>query len=392
MYEVLIIALTIILSFSVAIVIDRFGVPRISSYVIVGILLSKDLLGGILNVELFQKTGLITDILLGVIAFLIGLALDVKTVSKMKSLVIIGTFGQVFGTVLIVTLGLLIISHLEIIDIKPEVAILLGAIAATTDSAGTLGVIEEYKAVGPMTTVLLGIVILDDALGIITFEFLVRLLTGDGLWDGLLQSSLEMFNSILIGCILGSLLGLMSRRFTEEEMRFPIYIGFILLAVSSASLFGASHLLTCISMGFFTQFISKQDPKEVILPIKHIEEFIFIIFFILAGTHFDIGIFREGLSLLIAYILLRAIGKYLGAYWGVSIAGRDTKFGHLVGLGLLPQAGIAIGLAISLTQHAELVQYRPLIFNLILGATVFYELAGPVLTKISLKKAGEIVT
>lgn len=390
MFDLLVISLFIILAFGLATFGNRYGIPRISTYVLLGVLCSKDLLGNALNIPTFEYGEIVTKIALGVVGFLIGAELEWKKGGSLSRTIVWGTIGQVFGAIVVVFIGLQGFKYFGNIEIGLAPIILLSAIAATTDPAGILGVIDQYKASGSLTKILLGIVILDDALGIVAFHLMVIPFKSGGVLTGLLPTVTELGGAVVLGSLLGIILGFISRIFSEEELRFPIFVAFILLCSSLSATVGFSPILSCMFLGVVTQVVSNQEAKRLILPIKHIEEFIFIIFFLLAGLHFELAVFKKGMPLLILYILLRALGKYLGAWIGGAVGGCSPKVRGLMGLGLLPQAGVALGLALSITQTENLAQYAPVVINVVLGSMIVFEIVGPILTKVALVAAGEV--
>ncbi len=378
-------SLLILFAFCLAILADRLGIPRVTSYLFVGILFSSELLGSSLfPVPFFELSEAITEIALGIIAFLIGLEIDWDFLKKHPFPLIWGTLGQVILAVLCVSL----VSYLFIPNLK--LAIVLGAISATTAPAGTIAIIEEYGAKGLVTTFLLGIVILDDALGVMIFEFLTSFFSNGHYFSHILTKLLGVIMSLVLGGALGVISGIFSRFFQQEELRFPLFMALILFAVSVSNILQISPILACMSLGLLTQLVSKQQREELMLPIKHIEEFIFIVFFIFAGLHFSPKIFAENFMLIAIYIVARSLGKYIGALWGTKLGGLSTTTGRWLGFGLLPQAGIALGLAISLHHKEGFEEIALLVINITMGTTIFYAILGPILTKYSLMKAGEI--
>ncbi|MBT3981554.1 MAG: hypothetical protein HOE90_09395 [Bacteriovoracaceae bacterium] len=390
MIELLILSILIILAFGVAIVIDRFGVPRATSYIVIGILTSPHLLGKFFKFPYLALSENITEIALGVIAFLIGLKIDWKFLQAKKTSLIYGTLGQVFLAVISVGLTIYIFGYLFDYPNKLKLAVALGAIAATTAPAGTMAVIEEYGAKGAITSLLLGIVILDDVFGVMIFEILTNLTNVGSTFEKLYPSLHHILGSIVLGGCLGCIAGLFSRFFKKAELRFPVFISFVLACTAAASLLGMSSILACISLGFATQITSNQETKNLIGPIKHIEEFVFIIFFIFAGLHFDPSVFSSNLGLILVYIIARSFGKYFGSYWGVLRGGTPRNSAKWLGLCLFPQAGVALGLALSLSHRADYASEAGLVINVILGATIVYETLGPILAKYSLVKSGDI--
>lgn len=390
MNSILALSIIIIISYFFATLLSKYGFPRVSIYVLFGALLSKNVFGNFLNVPHFRSSEMLINISLGIIAFLIGLELNWEKIKSLGKTIFLSAFGEVLGASFFVFAGISLLIYFHIFDFDYRVALILGGIAATTAPAGTMSVINQYNAKGLLVTILLGIVILDDAIGVILFEFVTSLVNGGFLSVKLFYATLKLLEAAGIGAIFGLILGTLSRLFRNEELRFPFILGFILLCVSLTFILDLSSILSCIFLGFVTQLVTKQKTKTIILPIKHIEEFIFIIFFVFAGMHFDSQVFLKSITLMFAYIIFRGSGKYFGARLGARLGGANKKVSSYLGFGLFPQAGVAVGLAISISHKEGLETYAPVIFNVILSSTIIFEILGPFFTKFAFEKTNEV--
>jgi Kef-type K+ transport system membrane component KefB len=203
----------------------------------------------------------------------------------------------------------------------------------------------------------------------------------------------EIFFSIGLGSFLGLSLSKFAKLSLSNDYLLPLLIGLILLSVGLSQTYHFSGLLTCISLGVIANNtnINKTDRVSLLLPIDHLKELFFIMFFVFSGSHFEIAYFLNGFGLIILYVLARGLGKYLGAYIGSKVSGtKNNRIPSLLGLTLLPQAGVALGLLIHVVHLPAFIPIKDLLFNIILGSTIIYEVLGPLLSRYALDKAGEI--
>ncbi len=369
---------------------ERLGLPRVAAYVIVGVIFSHDLLGYLLPASRGVWSEALTDVALGIIAFLVGAELELGWLRERGKCIVLGVLGQSISTVLIVWAGMWAFSHLsDSVALDAGSAMVIAAISSATAPAAVIAVIDEYKARGPLTSTLLSIVAIDDALAIVYFTLAMSFVAGGGQVNPYMSAGWEIIGSLVVGMILGWILGLLGKKIHLDDFRLPVVIGFILLTLGIASTNGFSLLLSCMTLGFVSKIIAGDKTERWLMPMNHIRETIFVIFFTLAGAHFQVDVFI-GSSLLIAtYIALRTIGKVSGAYAGTKIGGAPPQVYKYSGLGLLSQAGVAIGLALIATSEDHLGQTGPVLLNMILGSTMFFELTAPIITKKVLEKAGE---
>jgi Kef-type K+ transport system membrane component KefB len=370
---------------------ERVGLPRVAMYVAVGALLSEGLLGRFYPGELGTWTDTLTTTALGVIAFLVGAEIDWGWLRKQGRPVLLGVFGQSIATVLVVTLGAWAYSHFVLESVFDIATVMvLGAIASATAPAATIAVIEEYRARGPLTSMLLSIVAIDDALAILYFTFAMSLTAANAGFGWVWESGREILGAVATGMLLGGVLGWYGRRFRADELRLPVVLGFIFLTLGLASVARFSALLSCMVLGFVSRNLFKRAEGHWLSPMRHIQETVFLVFFTLAGVHFAFSAFVSALGFMTVYVVLRTAGKYAGAWAGTRLGGAPKSVYANVGLGLLPQAGVAVGLALSAVEAGGLSEHQSLILNTVLGSTILYELAAPFLARRALSRAGEI--
>ena len=280
-------------------------------------------------------------------------------------------------------------------------AITLGSIATATAPAATLMVIKQYKAKGPLTNILLPIVALDDAVGLVVFaiSFGIAKSINIGNVDVLsviLEPLLEVFLSLLLGFIMGLLFTLCEKYFHSRSKRMAVSVTFVMMTIALSSIkfslgnihIGFSSLLSCMMLG--TVFCNICEVSEELM--RRADRWtapILILFFVISGAELDLGVFANLAVVIIGivYILSRSFGKYFGANLSAKLTNCDTNIVKYLGITLLPQAGVALGMAI---KAVELGPDGFIVRNITLFAVLIYEIVGPFLTKIALTKANEI--
>lgn len=376
-----------------------FKLPNVTGYIVGGIIVVPVL--GLLNINLIPKEGLeelsiVSQIALGFIAFSIGTEFKLSYFKRVGTQpIIIAIFESLLA--IIVVLSLLLAFGFD-----PKFSLVLSAIAAATAPAATIMVIKQYKSKGNVTENLLSVVALDDATAIIFFGIFVAIAkavgsSGDGsLFFNIVKPFLEIFASLGIGAVTGFILVLGIKWYTGRGNRISLVIAMILL-VSSMNLlfkqvfgdFEFSALLSCMMMGaIFTNYVKEDLLDTVMFLIERFTPPIFILFFVLSGMELNLKVLTSVGVIGIIYILGRVIGKLSGAYIGAVISKAPNEVKKYLGFGLIPQAGVAIGLTI--VADSIVPDYAAIIKTVILSATFIYELVGPSITKYSLKAAGEI--
>ena len=387
--------------------------PAVTAYLVAGILVGPFLLGrvSLFGIHLgFVKEDLaafkiISEVALGFIAFSIGNEFRLSDLKKNgKKATIIGIFQAVVATILVDAVLIVIAVTTNIISI--EAAIVLGAIASATAPAATLMVVKQYKAKGPLTDILLPIVAIDDAVGLVLFaiSFGVAKAIGSGeisLVSIILEPIIEVVLSLVLGSIMGLLFHLCERFFHSRSKRLAVSVTFVLLTVALSMIkfsvygvhIGFSSLLVCMMLG--TVFCNVCDFSiELMDRVDRWTAPLFVLFFVISGAELDLSVFTSlGIVLVgIAYIIARSAGKYLGAFSSAKAMKCDKKIVNYLGITLLPQAGVALGMAIKASDPVTgLGATGAIVAQITLFAVLVYELIGPLLTKISLTKAGEIV-
>ena len=385
-----------------------FKLPAVTAYLIAGVLIGPYFIGGLgisglgfSSHDAVSKLSLISEVALGFIAFSIGNEFRLEDLKKTgKQAFVIGIFQALVAT-LFVDLALFIV-HLIMPDkLTVPQLITLGAIATATAPAATLMVVRQYKAKGPLTDLLLPIVALDDAVGLIVFavSFGIAKTLGTGAVDlisVIVNPLVEIGCSLVLGAIMGWILTQLEKMFNSNTNRLNMTITFVFLTVSLSMLdfyIGPVHisfslLLVCMMLG--TVFCN-------ICPLSHdlMEKSdkwtspLFALFFVISGAELELGVFADMAVVIIGivYIVFRSLGKYLGSYGSAKVTNCTPNICKYLGITLLPQAGVALGMCATAMQLGE---QGNLIRNITLFAVLIYELVGPLLTREALITAGDI--
>ena len=388
----------------------KLHLPDVTAYLVAGILIGPSVLGrlGLPGIG-FNTTGqvdslsMISDVALGFIAFAIGHEFRLSALKQTgKQAIIIGILQAVVATVFVDIA--LVAMHFIMPDLLPmPVAITLGAIAAATAPAATLMVVRQYKAKGPVTDVLLPVVALDDAVGLVifavSFGIAQSMKSGSTHIAALILEPLgEVVLSLAFGGLVGMILTWLERFFHSHRNRNALIVGSVVLTVAVSQYiisvgsftFGFSSLLVCMMLGtVFCNFCPLSE--DLMLQADRWSGPAITLFFVLSGASLDFSVFADVSVILIGlvYILTRSLGKYFGAHWSSVLAGSPQPVRKWLGITLLPQAGVALGMCATAYRVLGGTE-GTLIRNIILFSVLIYELVGPSLTKMALTKAGDI--
>lgn len=368
---------------------NRLRVPRIAAYALAGLLWSQDLLGAYLQLDVSQWSGQLTDVALAIVAYIIGGSMTITQLKKLGKTIVFCTLGEVLGAIIMVTLAVWLLFGGGTAD-GFLIAIVLGVLAASTDPAATVAVVHQYRSHGKLTTTLLGIAALDDAIGIILFSVLIVWMTGAQLGGHIVSVSVEIGGAIVLGMVSGYFLALFGHRVRNHNFFLPMVLGGLFLSQGLAELWHVSPLLTAMAMGFTARATFVSGGERLFASVEYLEELVFLIFFTLAGAQFELGIMLQALDLAAIYVIARVIGKVMGAGIGGKLSGASEQISRYVGLGVIPQAGIAIGLALTLMEFPQFERQGVLVLNMILASTIIFELIGPFATRFALGRAGEL--
>lgn len=367
-------------------VMKRISLPNVTGYLIAGLIAGPYCLK-LYNSENLDALSIITNVALGFIAFSIGGEFKLSSLKQLGAKIFVITVFEAVGA------SVLVITTLVLLKFPLTLALVLGAIASATAPAATLMVVRQYKAQGPVTSTLLPVVAIDDAVCLMLFSILssvAKSLESEGgfnLYQTILKPIIEIVLSLVIGFVLGIILSIGTKFFKSRANRISLVVTAVFLGVGISDKFGLSSLLLCMAIGAaLANYSPVSDP--VMDGSERWTPPLFMLFFVISGAQFNFSVLKTVGAVGVIYILMRSFGKYFGAMLGCKIAGTEKTVRQYLGITLLPQAGVAIGMAqLSLTVVPE---YGEQIRAVVLCATLVYELVGPLLTKLSLQKAGEI--
>lgn len=386
----------------------KLQLPAVTAYLIAGILIGPYCLGafgvpgiGFISMANVKSFSIVCDVALGFIAFSIGNEFRLSELRHIgKQATVIGILQAVVATLLVdaALIGL----HFAMPDkLSLPAAIVLGAVASATAPAATLMVVRQYKAKGPLTSTLLPVVALDDAVGLVLFAISFGIATAVSagrlnMLSILLEPILEVVLSLALGVTMGLFFTFCERFFHSRSKRLSMSVAFVLVTVALSNLtfrIGEVHvafspLLSCMMLG--TVFCNICDfSAELMDRLDRWTAPIFILFFVLSGAELELSVFTDWAIVVIGlvYILARSLGKYSGALGSAKMMKCDPNVVKYLGITLLPQAGVALGMAI---KAQALADGGAMVAQITLFSVLIYELVGPALTKMALMRAGEI--
>jgi Kef-type K+ transport system membrane component KefB len=368
-------------------------ITGVVGYIITGVVIGPDVLGIIhLNPGEVET---ITNVALGFVAFIIGGELTRTLMKNMGKSIVLIILGESFGAFILVFFGVYILTH----DL-PE-ALVLAAMAPASAPAGTIAVLQEYKAKGKLTDAILAVVGFDDALAIFIYAFSIALL-GIILSSGVFSVSsaiviplLEIIGALVIGIGVGGVFSFLLRRLVEREEILAVAITAIFFTAGLSLYFGVSLILACMALGMMIINIYPMDNKPVFDHVKSISLPIYILFFVVAGVNLHMGLLLTIGLLGGVYVICRTAGLIGGSYLAALASKIDPVIRNNLGLGILSQAGVAIGLAL-LASHKLAALGRPelgsLVITTIAATTVVFAIIGPLSTRFAIMRAGEART
>jgi len=392
---VTIIGLLVAVTFLGSKLFQRLGIPQVVGFIVMGVLLGTSFLN-IVPLELVEELTFVSEIALGLIGFDMGSHLLLGELRKLGRSILFILLFESFSTFLLVTTGIYALTR------SWHTALIFGALSSATAPAATVDVLAEYDAKGPLTTSLLAVVGADDAVSLLLFSLVAAwtetLLTGSST-PSLLQvlelPLIEIGGSILLGLTAGLLLNLIMHRMKSHHDAMAVSVGFVLLCVGLSEALGFSLILTTMIMGMTVVNRSPGHGQHIRFTIEQAGPVIYVLFFALVGARFQISLLPTMGMLGITYILLRSAGKFFGAWLGGTVSGAEPAVRDNLGLGLLSQAGVAIGLAMASYNRfcrcgEEGQVLGTMIISVITATTFVVQLVGPMGVKFAIGRAGEI--
>ena len=390
---------------------SKLNLPDVTSYLVAGVLVGPFVLGR-LNVpglgfnthDFVGSMGLVSDVALGFIAFSIGSEFRVSALRKTgRQATVIAIIQALTATLFVdaALIGLHFILGEEKLPIST--CLILGAIATATAPAATLMVVNQYKARGPLTDILMPVVALDDAVGLIVFAVskgvAKAFVSDEGLSviSVLVNPAIEIMASLALGAVLGWVFSLVEKYFNSNSKRLSLAVAFVVLCAALSKLswhlgelhIGFSSLLVCMMCG--TIFCNLCDfSEEIMHKTERWTGPVYVLFFVISGAELDLAVFADlaVVGIGVVYILTRSAGKIFGASASAKLMRCQPSICKYLGITLLPQAGVALGM--SVTVAAEFGAIGETIRNIVLFSVLIYELVGPLLTKMALTAAGDI--
>ncbi len=382
---------------------QRFRIPQVVGYIAIGILIGQSGLGIVTHHDILALRSF-NLFALGLIGFLVGGEIHFETLRRYRKQFSALLLGEGLGAFFLVALptALVVWLYTHNLSTAGAAGIVFGAIASATDPASTLDVLWEYRARGLLTTTLVAIVALDDALamtlyglGTSTAELLVGGKAAVGL--AVLMVGVELIGAVILGVLLGLALNFVFRWMRQREKTLAISLGVILLAIGTAAALKMDIILATMALGVTLRNLAPRRSKEIFSLARNFSNPIYVIFFVLVGARLSIAQMPPWLwGLIVLYVIGRSLGKVAGAYLGARWADADRVIQRNCGLGLFAQGGVAVGLSIMASHHLGDIPVTPqmslgdMIVFVVTATTLIVQLLGPSLVKVAIKAAGEI--
>lgn len=383
---------------------QRWRLPKIVGYLLAGLILNPQICPFVPQ-SITTSTNIIENIAIAFIAFAIGGTMVIPEIKKLGKGIFFITIFEAEITFLVITLGFIFI--LPLVTNFPKAdwfivfipfSLLLGCLGSPTDPTPALAVTHEYKAKGEVSSSILSIAGFDDVLGIINYSVAVVVATAIikkeafSVSSALLTPALILVGSVAIGCALGAFFNVITKyiRKQSEGVFFVLILSFICGCWGLATLVKVEQILAIMVMGIVVTNYNPCPKKVFPMLERYSEELIFLLFFVLSGMHLDFGVPRIVFALILFFVVIRIIGKYVGTAIGAGIAGSSPKIKKYTATGLIPFGGIVIGLALILNQNPIFKEYSNYLISIIVGGTIINEFLGPIFIKKALKSAGEI--
>ena len=365
-------------------------VPEVTGYLVAGMLVGPSLLGWVSH-ENLQALRVFSEVGLGLILFSIGGVFEIGRMRRIGRRVLLLAIGESMSAALLVTVGMLVIGQ------PWPVALLLGAIAVETGAASTLMVVRENNAEGEFTESLIGVIGLNNLLALLAFSIvaaaveLTALAATDGLQFGSVVRALfplvwQLAGSTALGVLIGILLAAWASQVVESGETLILLVGCILLTVGIATALDLSSLVASLAVGATLVNLSAQS-RRLFVALSETDPPLYVIFFVLAGADLDLSLLPSLGVVGAVYVLCRAGGKLGGAWAAARRTGSPAQVRSFLGLSILAQAGLAVGLVLVIRQRFP--DLAPIVSTVVLGAVAVFEVAGPISARFALDRTGE---
>ncbi|SRR6056297_5345 len=358
----------------------RTPLPRVTLLIIVGVVLGPSLLGW-LEPAGTQWFALVSQVALTMVGFLLGGHLNRRNLQRHGSDVLVLSLAVVVFT------ATLVFAVVWLLTDDLGLSLLLGALATATAPAATTDVVRESRADGPFTDTLLGVVAVDDAWGVLTFSLFMAAAAmldgGDGM-SALIHGAWDIGGAVILGLVLGVPAAYATGRVAPGDPTLAEALGLVFLCLGAALWLEVSFLLAAVVMGAVVANLARHHDRPF-HAIEHIQWPFMIVFFLLAGAALEINTLPEVGLLGAAFVLARIVGRLLGASAGARWRAMPQKTGRWMGVALLPQAGVAVGMALMAAQRFP--ERADVIMSIVLASTVVFEIVGPPMTRLALRRA-----
>jgi len=382
-YELLSVGMVILLGLLGGKLSHRIKIPRVTGYMLVGLVFGPSVMGWI-SYETLADIHIINDVALGLILFAIGGEVELRHLKSLGRGVINIALAESFGAFILVFVATLAITS----DLR--LSILLGAVSMATAPGVTLLVIREYRARGPLTDTLLAVVAINNIICLIIFRVFYAssaLLDGEPIAGVLLAIGKELIGSVFIGAVIAALITYWEQKIDDLSELLLVIVGGLLLGIGAAKTIGISYLMVCLIVGAVTNNLSMMH-RLVYAELRQTEMPFYIAFFVLSGASLHLESLATLGLLGIVYLVMRPVGKFLGTWVAAKATDVDPIVSGNLGLTLIPQAGVAIGMVLTVMEsNPELGQIMGAV---VLSSVIIYEGVGPFLTRMALARAGEV--
>jgi len=382
----------------------KIKLPKVTGYILAGILLNPGLFGFISR-DFVDHTAVATNICLAFITFSVGGTLLLSRIKKLGKGILCITVCEAEFSFLTIVIGFLAITPFLIHGVGATwfatfipLSLLIGSLGSPTDPAATLAVAHQYGAKGEVSSTIMGVAALDDATGIMNYSLAIAvasvLILGQGfdVYSSLLNPLIVIVGAVMLGIAFGFVFNFITRfmKRQSEGVFIVLILALLTLCFGMATLLGLDELLATMSMGVLVVNCNPERDKIFKILERYTEQLIFVLFFTLSGMHLDFSVLSSYYVLVLLFFLLRTLGKVTGTMLGASISKSSPMVKKYTAGGLIPQGGIVVGLALMIKQNHAFDSISDIIISVIVGATILHEVVGPVFLKRALTKAGEI--
>lgn len=396
--------LAIMLGYVLGELVRKFGLPRVSGYIVAGLLLNPGITGFV-SVNFVDSMGTVTDLSLAILTFAIGGTLAFGPLKELGKKILFIAVGEAQLSAFLVTAGCLVTLPFLLPEaggfwtVIAPLSVLLGSLASPTDPSATLAVVRQYKAKGMVTFSIMASAALDDALGILNYSLalVVALVLVTHHMEGvgtILEPLIGIGGALGLGVVSGLAFRYVPKWLRGDEsdgLQIALLLGTLGLCYGVSAMLDLDQLLATMAMGMTVVNTSRRQERHHVFHLmeESVEPIVFIVFFTVSGMLLDVAVLIQYLPVVLLFVFFRTIGKLVGANLGARLGKASHNVRRYTGWGLIPQGGIVIGLALLVQQEPAFASISHILLNVIIGATVIHELVGPLTAKFAIMKSGE---